>query len=200
MIRLQDMGCHNINFVTPEHVVPQIVEALPYAIELGLKIPLVYNTGTYDGMESLELMDGLIDIYMPDFKFWSTEASKRFLKAEDYPQVAKRALKEMYRQVGDFEEDDRGLARKGIILRHLVMPNHTSESMSILEWLAEEISTGIYLNIMAQYRPEHYAFKYQDIARGITKEEYIKVHQFAEKLGFTKLDSARPRTRRIIVL
>ncbi|MCA9628293.1 MAG: radical SAM protein, partial [Myxococcales bacterium] len=142
MLELQSKGCHNINFVTPEHVVPQLLEALPIAIERGLTLPLIYNTSAYDSLESLAWLDGLVDVYMPDFKLWSSEASKRYLKAKDYPQVARRALVEMQRQVGSLELVEAApgleLAVSGVLVRHLVMPGLLDETRAILEFLARE--------------------------------------------------------------
>ncbi|HVP51350.1 MAG TPA: radical SAM protein, partial [Terriglobales bacterium] len=128
MLELQERGCHNINFVTPEHVVPQILEALLIAVEGGLRLPLVYNTGAYDSLDSLELMDGLVDIYMPDFKFWDPEMARRYLRAPDYPETARRAIKEMHRQVGPLTVDENGLGLRGVLLRHLVMPGDIAGS------------------------------------------------------------------------
>ena len=152
--RAQNSGCHNINFVTPEHVVPQVLEALPLAIELGLRLPIVYNTSAYDSMESLRLMDGVVDIYMPDFKVWDPGLSLRYLKARDYPEAARHALKEMHRQVGVLKMDENGLAKRGVLVRHLVMPAEIAGTAEIMRFLAEELSPDTYVNIMDQYRPE----------------------------------------------
>ena len=124
MLDLQQRGCHNINFVTPEHVVPQILEALPLAVQMGLRLPLVYNTGAYDSMDSMRLMDGIVDIYMPDFKYWDNDRSKKYLKAKDYPETARTVIREMHRQVGDLVLDEYGLAKRGVLVRHLVMPDN----------------------------------------------------------------------------
>jgi len=155
MLDLQDRGCHNINFVTPEHVVPQLVEALAVAIEAGLRLPIVYNTSAYDSISSLKLMEGLVDIYMPDFKFWTRESARRLAKAKDYPDRAREAIAEMHRQVGDLCTTPDGLACRGLLVRHLVMPGQTDESREIFRWLADEISTDTYVNIMGQYRPAY---------------------------------------------
>jgi putative pyruvate formate lyase activating enzyme len=162
MLELQAQGCHNINFVTPEHVAPQLVEAVAEAIPLGLRIPLVYNTSAYDGLASLRLMDGLVDVYMPDFKFWREETSLRLALARDYPQRAREAILEMQRQVGPLHFGQDGLARRGVLVRQLVMPGQQDESAAILEWLAREVSPDTYVNLMAQYRP---AYKVGEIAR-----------------------------------
>ncbi len=188
MIYLQEEGCHNINFVTPEHVVPQIMEALPYAIEMGLNIPIVYNTSSYDSEESLEIMDGIVDIYMPDFKFWERESSRKYLLAPDYPDVAKKSIKEMQRQVGDLVIDERGLAKRGVLLRHLVMPNYVEESKKILKWIRDELSENTYINIMAQYRPENKAKNYPEIARRPKLREFLEVVEYAREIGLKRLD------------
>src|SRR2546422_873480 len=139
MLRLQEQGCHNINFVTPEHVVPQILEALPLAIEGGLRLPLVYNTSAYDSLESMELMDGVVDIYMPDFKFWDREMARQYSKAPNYPEAARRVIKAMHQQVGDLFLDENSLALRGLIIRHLVMPGGIGGTGEIMEWVAREL-------------------------------------------------------------
>jgi putative pyruvate formate lyase activating enzyme len=153
MITLQERGCHNINFVTPEHVVPQVLEAIAEAASLGLDLPIVYNTSAYDALESLVLMDGIVDLYMPDFKYWSAERSRTYMKAEDYPEAARTAIREMHRQVGTLVVGADGLARRGLIIRHLVMPGCLDETRSILEWIAAELGPDTYVNLMDQYRP-----------------------------------------------
>jgi putative pyruvate formate lyase activating enzyme len=193
MLRLQKMGCHNVNFVTPTHVVPQILEALPSAIEGGLKVPLVYNTSGYDSVETLRLLDGVFDIYMPDFKFWDSDLSKKYMKAPDYPQMAREALKEMHRQVGDLELDERGVAVRGIILRHLVMPGGAAGTREIIRFVAQEISRNTYVNIMDQYRPCGNAHKYPSINRRITDEEYEEALAAAREEGITRLDNREER-------
>jgi len=153
MIELQDRGCHNINFVTPEHVVPQVIEAIAQAIPRGLSLPIVYNTSAYDSIESLRLLDGIVDIYMPDFKFWRRETARRLGKAKDYPERARDAIAEMNRQVGPLRFGPDGVARRGVLVRHLVMPGLGDESEAIFRWLADEVSPDTYVNIMGQYRP-----------------------------------------------
>lgn len=154
MVKLQDEGkVHNINLVTPEHVVPQVVEALSLAVGRGLSLPVVYNTSGYDCAASLALLDGLVDIYMPDFKFWSNEASEKYARAADYPDRAREAIKEMHRQVGDLVFEGDGLAKRGLLLRHLVMPGLLEESKSILRWVAQELGRDTFVNIMPQYFP-----------------------------------------------
>jgi putative pyruvate formate lyase activating enzyme len=155
MLALQDQGCHNINFVTPEHVAPQLVEALAVAIDRGLRLPIVYNTSAYDALSSLKLMDGLVDIYMPDFKFWSSDTARRLAKARDYPDRARDAIREMHRQVGALRFTPDGIACRGLLVRHLVMPGQLAESRAIFAWLAEELSPDTYVNVMGQYRPAH---------------------------------------------
>ncbi len=190
MLYLQDLGCHNINFVTPEHVVPQIMEAIPIAVERGLRLPIVYNTGSYDSMESLELMEGIVDIYMPDFKYWDAAKAKKYLKAEDYPEAAKRAIKEMHRQVGYLTFDENGLALRGVLLRHLIMPGALDDTKAILRWIAEELGQDTYVNIMEQYHPAGLVNdkRYAEINRRITPKEYEEALVYARDLGLWRLD------------
>jgi putative pyruvate formate lyase activating enzyme len=191
MLELQEAGCHNINWVTPEHVVPQILEALPVAVELGLRLPIVYNTSSYDSLDSLRLLDGVVDVYMPDFKLWTREAARRYLKRPDYADVARESVKEMHRQVGDLVLDDRGLARRGLMLRHLVMPGLLDETEAILRFVAEELGTDCYVNLMGQYYVSGKVGKdgeYTEIARGIHREEYDRALEVAEELGL-RLDA-----------
>lgn len=188
MLYLQKQGCHNINFVTPTHVVPQILEALPHAIEQGLNVPLVYNTGGYDSVESLKLLNGIFDIYMPDFKFWDTEMARKYLKAPDYPEKAREALKEMHRQVGDLVLDEKGVALRGIILRHLVMPEGIAGTREIMRFISREISPDTYVNIMDQYRPCGNAYRYPPLNRRITDEEYEEAIRAAREEGINRLD------------
>lgn len=189
MIELQNMGCHNINFVTPTHVVPQILEALFIAVREGLKIPLVYNTGSYDCVETLELLEGIFDIYMPDFKFSDSGVAARLCKAMDYPQVAMKAIKEMHRQAGDLVVDVRGIAERGLIVRHLVMPNELAGTRKVMQFLAREISPNTYVNVMDQYRPCGLAHKYPDINRPVSREEFYNALQIAKEEGIHRLDS-----------
>jgi putative pyruvate formate lyase activating enzyme len=198
MLELQGAGCHNINFVTPEHVVPQILEALPLAVEKGLKLPLVYNTSLYDSLDSLKLMDGIVDIYMPDFKYWDNARSKRYSKAEDYPDAAREGLKEMHRQVGDLVLDERGIAVRGILLRHLVMPGDIASTREVMRFIATEISPDTYVNLMDQYHPAHKTHRYPEIDRLITEDEYRQAWEAAQQEGIRRLDGRAPR-RRIVV-
>ena len=198
MLELQAIGCHNINWVTPEHVVPQILEAVPLAIEGGLRLPIVYNTSAYDSHDSLRLMEGIVDVYMPDFKLWSSETAKRYLKRADYPDVARESIKEMYRQVGDLVLDDRGMARRGLILRHLIMPGLIEETEAILRFVAEELGQGCYVNLMAQYYVSGKVGQdgqYGEIARGIHREEYEQALALACELGL-RLDPRSVGERR----
>ena len=194
MLELQAMGCHNINLVTPEHVVPQIIEALPHAIEGGLRLPIVYNTSAYDSMESLELMDGIVDIYMPDLKYWDSEMARKYSKAPDYPDVARRTIKEMHRQVGELALDEQGLAKRGLIIRHLVMPEEIAGTREVLRWIAREISPDTYVNLMAQYYPAGKVSpkEYSEINRRVTPYEYEKALDEAWRAGLKRLDPRRP--------
>jgi putative pyruvate formate lyase activating enzyme len=198
MIFLQDQGCHNINLVTPEHVVPQVLEALPPAVEMGLRLPLVYNTSSYDSAHSLRLLDGIVDIYMPDFKFWDKEMSRFYLKAPDYPEVARRAIMEMHRQVGPLTLDESGLARRGVLLRHLVMPGRVAGTREIFRWVAEEVSIHTYVNVMDQYSPAWKVGverKYDDINRRITPAEAREALEAAREAGLYRFDVRMLRTR-----
>jgi putative pyruvate formate lyase activating enzyme len=194
---LQGRGCHNINFVTPEHVVPQVVEALAIAIPKGLRIPVVYNTSAYDSLASLRLMDGLVDIYMPDFKFWERESARVLCKAKDYPAIAKAAIKEMHRQVGDLRFGPDGLARRGLLVRHLVMPGQTDEAEAIMRWLADEISPDTYVNVMNQYQPQYQVGeiardgkpRYASIDRRPSAGEIAAARSAAREAGLNRLDA-----------
>ena len=186
MLELQAIGCHNINWVTPEHVVPQILEALPHAIAGGLRLPIVYNTSAYDSVDSLRLMEGIVDVYMPDFKLWTSDAARRYLKRADYPEVARTTISEMHRQVGDLVVDEAGLAQRGLILRHLIMPGLLAETASILHWVAETLGTNCYVNLMAQYYVSGKVGRdgeYLEIARRIYAEEYERALEVCAELG-----------------
>ncbi len=190
MLELQALGCHNINWVTPEHVVPQLLEALQVAVEGGLRLPIVYNTSSYDSEESLALLDGVVDIYMPDFKLWSPERARRYLRRPDYPEVARRSIREMHRQVGPLELDGRGLAVRGVLLRHLVMPGLLEETEAILRWISDELGPETYVNLMGQYRPEGLVLRgeYPEIARRPAREELARAVELALELGLRRLD------------
>ncbi|MDK9706045.1 MAG: radical SAM protein [Desulforhopalus sp.] len=188
MVELQNMGCHNINLVTPSHVVPQILAALPPAIEAGLRLPLVFNCGGYEGVETLRLLDGIIDIYMPDAKFWEAQSGHRYADAADYPERMREALVEMQRQVGDLHLDKEGLADRGLLVRHLLMPDGLAEAEAIFRFLAEEISPECYLNIMDQYRPcGELAGRYGSRSI-VTPALYTAAVQAATSAGLTRLD------------
>ncbi len=193
MLELQARGCHNINFVTPEHLVPQILEALPLAMRGGLRLPIVYNTSAYDSLESLRWMDGIVDIYMPDFKVWDGAVAKRYLKAPDYPEAARRAIREMHDQVGPLVTDECGLAKRGLLVRHLVMPGMLEETRQIMHWLARELSPETYVNVMAQYYPAGAvsAEKYPEINRKLFGEEYAEAVRIAGEAGLWRLDERR---------
>ncbi len=193
MLELQQMGCHNINFVTPEHVVPQVLEALVPAVERGLRLPIVYNTSAYDSLESLRLLDGVVDIYMPDFKIWDERLSLRYLKAKDYPVAARAALKEMHRQVGVLKMDERGLAKRGVLVRHLVMPADVAGTASVMRFLAEELAPDTYVNIMAQYHPAGKVIgnKYPEIGRRPTSRELDQAYAAARAAGLWRFDERR---------
>ena len=188
MLELQLMGCHNINLVSPSHVVPQILAAVTMAIQNGLHLPLVFNTGGYDSLESLELLDGIVDIYMPDMKFADSGHAKKYSRAQDYPQVNRVAVKEMHRQVGDLQIDENGLATRGLLVRHLVLPRSLAGTRQIVQFLADEISRNTYLNLMVQYHPAYNANRFPELNRCITASEYNAAIQIAKAAGVTKLD------------
>lgn len=181
-IKLQDMGAHNINLVNPSHYVPQIKEAVTAA--KGLKIPIVYNTSCYDNIDTLKLMEGIVDVYLPDLKYFSSETALRYAKAPDYFKVASGAVKEMYRQVGMPLFDSNGLIKRGLIIRHLILPGLASESIRILEWIKENLSEDIYVSLMSQYTPYYNAGCFPEINRRITRREYEKVVDKLFSLGF----------------
>jgi putative pyruvate formate lyase activating enzyme len=193
MLMLQKEGCHNINFVTPSHVVPQILEALPYAVEGGLSVPLVYNTGAYDRLETLKLLDGVFDIYMPDFKFMDAEIAEKTCRAGDYSTIAKRAIKEMHRQVGDLVIDESGIAKRGLLLRHLVLPENLSGTREVMRFIVREISPETYVNVMPQYHPCGDAHKTSGLGRRIVEEEFETAMDEAKQEGVRRFDT-RKRT------
>lgn len=192
MLSLQDEGCHNINFVTPSHVVPQILEALPLAIDYGLKIPLVYNTSSYDLPKTLKLLDGVMDIYMPDVKMWDPKASAKYLQAPDYPKRAQAAIREMHRQVGDLSITDAGIAERGMLVRHLVMPDDIAGTGKWMQFLAG-LSKNTYLNLMDQYHPCGEIDGLPELDRMITTEEFQAAERAAKKHGLTRLDARTDR-------
>ena len=198
MLDLEGQGCHNINFVTPTHYMPEVLEAVFIAKEKGLKVPLVYNCGGYESMEALEVLDGVIDIYMPDMKYSDNNAAKKYSNAPDYFEINKKAVKEMYRQA-EYLEIEKGIAKKGILIRHLVLPDNLAGSKEIFEFIARELSPDTYINIMAQYYPCHLAHKFPEIGRRITAREYMEAIRLAKvaglKNGFRQVMSTIKRKR-----
>jgi len=192
MLELQQEGCHNINLVSPSHVVPQILAGVYLAASLGLRLPLVYNTGGYDSIASLRLLDGVIDIYMPDMKYASPQVSLHYSKARNYPAINQACVREMHRQVGDLQIDRDGLAVRGLLVRHLVLPNGLAGTDSIVRFLADEISKDTYLNIMDQYRPLYHARQFPKLNRTITMEEYRSAVDAARQNGLKRLDRPGP--------
>ncbi|MBP1693034.1 MAG: uncharacterized protein H6Q37_917 [Chloroflexi bacterium] len=188
MLELQEMGCHNINLVSPTHVTPQILAAVLIAAQAGLHLPLVYNTGGYDSQEALHLLDGVVDVYMPDMKYTNAQVALHYSKIHHYPEINQAAVREMHRQVGDLQVDERGLAQRGLLVRHLILPNGLAGTETILHFLAEEISTNTYLNLMDQYRPAYQARYYPRIDRPIKREEYNAAVNIALTLGLHRLD------------
>jgi putative pyruvate formate lyase activating enzyme len=191
MVALQQQGCHNINFVTPSHVVPQILSALAIAIQQGLSVPLVYNSGGYDLPATLRLLEGVFDIYMPDFKFWDAQVAETACQAKDYPQIARRALREMHRQVGDLKIDENGIAQKGLLIRHLVLPGGLAGTREIMRFIAREISTNSYVNIMSQYRPCGRAAEIKGFSSLLSKVDFQTALREAAAEGITRLDQPR---------
>jgi putative pyruvate formate lyase activating enzyme len=186
MLALQDSGCHNINFVTPTHVVPQILEALVLAREEGLHVPLVYNSGGYDSVDTLRLLEGIFDIYMPDAKYGSDEPALVYSNAPGYTGIMKSAIREMHRQVGDLAMDEDGVAVCGLLVRHLVLPEDASGTAEVVRFLSEEISPNTYLNVMAQYHPEYNACRFPELNRPITGQEYADALRLAARAGLAR--------------
>jgi len=196
MLKLQKIGCHNINFVTPTHVMPNILNATRIAYSKGLRIPLVYNTSGYERVEILKILDGIVDIYMPDMKYMDPDkAAKYSAGASDYPEVTKEAILEMNRQVGVLQADKQGIALRGVIIRHLVMPNRVAGTEKFVEWVAQALPKSTYVNIMPQYRVEYKAYEHPEIARGITVQEFLEAMGWAEKNGLTNLDPSSMAVR-----
>lgn len=188
MLKIQDFGCHNINLVTPTHYVPSIVRAVRIAGQKGLHLPLVYNTGGYDNPEVIKLLDGIVDIYLPDLKYSEPSKAAQYSEgAYNYPYYAKQAIKEMYRQVGDLVINDRGVAKRGLILRHLVMPNNVGGTKAVIQFIAEELSATTYVNLMGQYRPEYRAKDFPEIARRIERSEFQDALAWAKQFGLKRL-------------
>ncbi len=193
MLQLQAESCHNVNFVSPSHVVAQILAGVLIAAAAGLRLPLVYNTGGYDSMAALRLLDGVFDMYMPDMKYADEVVGRRYSKAKDYPTVNQAAVKEMHRQVGDLVLDDRGVALRGLLVRHLVLPNGLAGTSEIARFLAEEVSRDTYINVMDQYRPCYRANEYPALDRRITQAEYEEAVAAVRAVGLWRLDKRRPR-------
>ena len=198
MLDMQKIGCHNVNFVTPEHVVPQILEALVIAVERGLRLPLVYNTSAYDSLESIQWMEGIVDIYMPDFKLWDAEHCRKYLVASNYAEAARNVIAAMHAQVGELKVDENGLALRGVLVRHLVMPGLLHDTREIMRWIAENMSRDTYVNVMDQYYPAYKAEtepRFEEINRGISTDEFCGALEFARDAGLWRLDT---RWRRVI--
>ncbi len=189
MLNLQKMGCHNINLVTPTHYSPHIVSAVDLAAEKGLRLPIVYNTSGWERTEILKILDGIVDIYLPDFKYADPKMSSKYSSgAQTYPEITKKAILEMQRQVGKAEPYKNGLIYRGLMIRHLVMPNNVSGTREVLEWIANNLPKDTYVNIMSQYRPAYKAFDYPEISRRLTRKEYSDAIKWAKEFGLTNLD------------
>lgn len=188
MLQLQDQGCHNVNLVSPSHVVSQFLEALAIAAGAGLRLPIVYNTGGYDSLETLRLLDGIVDIYMPDVKYADDAVARKYSKVSDYVAINRAALREMHRQVGDLAMDAQGVAYRGILVRHLLLPGGIAGTAEVLRYLASELSPDTYVNIMTQYRPCHRAGEFEELDRRITEDEYLAALHCALRAGLTRLD------------
>lgn len=198
MLALQARGCHNINLVSPTHVVPQILDALGIAIELGLSLPLVYNSGGYDSLETLRILDGIVDIYMPDMKYSDQNVAEELSGVENYPLVNRAAVKEMHRQVGDLQIGEDGVAARGLLIRHLVLPHGLAGTSETMHFIAEVICQDSYINIMNQYHPCHRAFQIPQLARPLSQEEFLEATQLAHKAGLNRLDRAYPAIARVV--
>ncbi len=188
MLYLQSAGCHNINFVSSSHVIPQILAAVEVAAEQGLKVPLVYNSGGYDSPEGLRLLDGVVDIYMPDMKFADSKIASKYVGVPDYAEVNQAAVREMHRQVGDLMISATGVAMRGLLVRHLILPNNLAGTEKILKFIADDISKDTYLNLMEQYRPCYHAEQYPDLNRRPSRNEMHYARALAKELGFSRLD------------
>lgn len=186
MLQLQRKKCHNINLVSPSHIIPQIVEGIFIAAGKGLNIPIVYNSGGYDLTDALKMLDGIIDIYMPDIKFSDDDTAQKYLGVKKYYTIAKAAVREMYRQVGDLKTDDDNIAYRGLLIRHLVLPQNLAGTDKIMRFIAQEISKGTYVNIMAQYYPSHKSYQYQELSRRISGQEYRAAIEAAKQAGLRR--------------
>jgi len=192
MLSLQAKGCHNINLVSPTHVVPQVLEALELAVESGLHLPLVYNSGGYDSVETLRILDGIVDIYMPDMKYDDEETARELSGIENYPEVNKAAIKEMRRQTGDLEINEEGVAQRGLLVRHLVLPHGLAGTKGIVNFISKEISRNTYINIMDQYHPCYKAFQIPGLGRRISPTEFREALSLAQKAKLSRLDKIHP--------
>jgi putative pyruvate formate lyase activating enzyme len=200
MLSLQAQGCHNINLVSPSHVVPYILEALDIAAAKGLRLPLVYNTGGYDSLATLELLDGIIDIYMPDMKYADAKTAERLSDVKDYPQINRAAVKEMHRQVGDLKIDEKGIAQRGLLVRHLVLPDGLAGTEGVVKFLANEVSANTYLNVMSQYRPCYKAFDIPGLERPLKDQEFNEAINMAHQQGLYRLDKEQfPQSLRFVL-
>jgi len=188
MLALQNQGCHNINFVSPSHVVSQILSAVAIAAAHGLSIPLVYNTGGYDRVATLQLLEGVFDIFMPDFKFWDPQIAESACRAGDYPEIVRKALLEMHRQVGDLQVDEQGIARRGLLIRHLVLPDGLAGTRKIMRFIAQNLSRDSYVNIMSQYRPCGRAAEVGGLNSNLKPDEYHRAVRAAKAEGINRLD------------
>lgn len=198
MIQLQRIGCHNINLVTPTHVMPNIINATRMALRKGLRLPLFYNTSGYERVEILKILEGIVDIYKPDFKYMDPEKAGKYSSgASDYPEVVKKAVLEMNRQVGVLRSNENGFATRGLLIRHLVMPNRIADTEKFVKWMAENLPKSTYVNIMSQYRVEYKAYEYPELARGLTMEEFVEAIDWAKKYGLINLDSRSMVTYKI---
>jgi putative pyruvate formate lyase activating enzyme len=200
MLSLQAQGCHNVNLVSPTHVVPYILEALDIAAAKGLHLPLVYNTGGYDALETLKLLDGIVDIYMPDMKYSDEKTAERLSGVKDYPEINRAAVKEMHRQVGDLKTDENGIAERGLLVRHLVLPEGLAGTKGVVKFLAKEVSANTYLNIMSQYRPCHRAFDIPRLDRSLKDREFNEAIGLAHQQGLYRLDKEQfPQSLRFVL-
>jgi putative pyruvate formate lyase activating enzyme len=189
MLQLQKIGCHNINLVTPTHYSAPILKALDIAAGKGLRLPIVYNTSSWERLEIVKILDGIVDIYLPDFKYWESDMSAKYSSgAESYPEITREAVLEMHRQVGVAKPSKDGIMYRGLMIRHLVMPNDVGGSEKVIGWIAKNLPKDTYVNIMAQYNPLYKAYDYPEISRRITREEYVEVVNRAKELGLTNLD------------
>ncbi|MBM4445857.1 MAG: radical SAM protein [Chloroflexi bacterium] len=198
MLALQARGCHNINLVSPTHVIPQILEALEIAINLGLRLPLVYNSGGYDAVKTLEILDGIVDIYMPDMKYSNEKTAEELSGIKNYPSINRAALKEMHRQVGDLQMDEDGIAVRGLLIRHLVLPHELAGTKEIMKFIAEEISQNSYVNVMAQYHPCYKALHIPQLTKPLLRQEFLEAIELAKRSGLNRLDRLYPVTARAI--